>query len=54
MRWIVLAVVVAGMAGPVTAAPPSGEPRQPGDACPALLARSFPTLMDDTVSLCQF
>jgi glutathione peroxidase len=54
MRWVVLVVVVAGMAGPATAAPPAGEPRQPGDVCPALLARSFPTLMDDTVSLCQF
>lgn len=54
MRWVVLAVVVAGMAGPATAAPPAGEPRQAGDACPSLLARSFPTLMDDTVSLCQF
>jgi glutathione peroxidase len=42
------------LAGPAIAAPPSGEARQAGDACPPLLARSVPTLMDESVSLCQF
>jgi glutathione peroxidase len=54
MRWVVIAAVLAGLAGPASAASPAGEPRQAGDPCPPLLARSFPTLMDETVSLCQF
>jgi hypothetical protein len=51
---IILAGVVAGLAGSATAASPAGEPRQAEAACPPLLARSFPGLIDDAVSLCQF
>jgi glutathione peroxidase len=54
MRWALIAAIVAGLAGPAAAATPAGEPHQAGDACPPLLARSFPTLMAETVSLCQF
>jgi glutathione peroxidase len=54
VHWIILAGIVAGLAGPATAASPAGEPRQAEAACPPLLARSFPGLTDDAVSLCQF
>lgn len=54
MYALILAGVVAGLAGPATAASPAGEPRQAEAACPPLLARSLPGLLDDTVSLCQF
>jgi glutathione peroxidase len=52
--WAVIVAIVAGLAGAAIAAPPAGDPGPAGDACPPLLARSFPNLMDETVSLCQF
>jgi glutathione peroxidase len=54
MHWIVFAAIVSGLAGSATAAPPAGDTRQPEGACPPLLERSFSSLMDETVSLCQF
>ena len=54
MHWIVFAAIVSGLAGSATAAPPAGDARQPEGACPPLLERSFSSLMDETVSLCQF
>jgi len=54
VHWMIFAGIVAGLAGPATAASPAGEPRQAEAACPPLLARSFPGLIDDAVSLCQF
>jgi glutathione peroxidase len=54
MHWVVIAAIVAGLAGPAIAAPPAGESRRVEGACPPLLERSFPGLMDETVSLCQF
>ena len=54
MHWVVIAAIVVGLAGPATAAPPAGDSRQPDGACPPLLERSFSSLMDETVSLCQF
>jgi glutathione peroxidase len=54
VHWVILAGVVAGLAGPATAATPAGEPRPAEAGCPPLLARSLPGLTDDAVSLCQF
>jgi glutathione peroxidase len=45
--------VLAGLAGAAAAAPV--RDRQTAEvACPPLLARSLPSLMDESVSLCQF
>lgn len=54
MGALVIAAIAAGLATPVAAAPPQGEPRAAGSGCPAMLARSLPGLIDETVSLCQF
>jgi len=54
MRWVVFAAVIAGLAGSATSGPSAGEPRPLGLACPALLERSFPNLMDESIGLCRF